>query len=141
MWRIKSIPKDDIVLTRFCYSHTSGHVFRRTVTIFEFSRGIITTNVRTKFHGDLSINVTSRVLKKFFYSHTNVLTKFLEDLLTIFFFILTKLPSFEHEKNIIWTILLTKFHDNRAINVAYRVLTRKNVDDALRTNGDPKSTP
>ncbi|KAH3801790.1 hypothetical protein DPMN_155452 [Dreissena polymorpha] len=49
--------------------------------------------------------------------------------------------NFEHEKDIIGTTFLTKFHDNQAINVTFRVLTRTNVDDALRTNGDPKSTP
>ncbi|KAH3812471.1 hypothetical protein DPMN_140904 [Dreissena polymorpha] len=102
------------LLTRFCYSHTrqtaslpSGHVFQLTVTIFELSRCIITTNVRTKFY----------------YSHTYVVT------------------IFEHDKDITETTFLTKFYDNQAINVTYRVLPRKNVDDAIRTNGDAKSTP
>ncbi|KAH3851893.1 hypothetical protein DPMN_094380 [Dreissena polymorpha] len=90
------------MLTRFCYSHTSGHVFQRTVIIFESSRCIITTNVRTKFN----------------YSHW---------------------PSFEHDKDIIGTTFLIMFHDNQSIDFTYRVLPRKNVDDALRTNGDPKA--
>ncbi|KAH3841730.1 hypothetical protein DPMN_115205 [Dreissena polymorpha] len=88
-----------------------GHVFQRTVIIFELSRGIITTTVPTK------------VFKRFYYSHTYVLT------------------NFEHEKYIIGTTFLTKFHDNQAINVTFRVLTRNYVDDALMTNGYPKSTP
>ncbi|KAH3839002.1 hypothetical protein DPMN_112421 [Dreissena polymorpha] len=83
----------------------------------------ITTNVRTKFHEDWSINVTSKVFKRFYYSHTYFLT------------------NFEHDKDIIETTCLTRFHDNQAINVTYRVLKRKTVDDALRTNCDPKSTP
>ncbi|KAH3773545.1 hypothetical protein DPMN_174907 [Dreissena polymorpha] len=45
------------------------------------------------------------------------------------------LRIFEHDKDIIGTTFLIKFHDNQAINVAFRVLTRKTVDDALRTNG------
>ncbi|KAH3703295.1 hypothetical protein DPMN_078327 [Dreissena polymorpha] len=69
------------------------------------------------------INVTSRVLKWFYYSHTYVLT------------------NFEHDEEMIGTTFLTMFHDNQAINVTFRMLTRKNVDDALRTNGDPKITP
>ncbi|KAH3838948.1 hypothetical protein DPMN_112366 [Dreissena polymorpha] len=95
----------------------------------------ITTNVRTKFHEDWSINVTSRVFKRFYYSHTYFLTKFQEDL-TINVNFISNTTS-----DIIGKTCLTRFHDNQAINVTYRVLTRKTVDDALRTKCDPKSTP
>ncbi|KAH3823613.1 hypothetical protein DPMN_125423 [Dreissena polymorpha] len=43
-----------------CYP--GGHVFQQTVTIFELSQAINTTNLRTKFNEDWAINVTSRVL-------------------------------------------------------------------------------
>ncbi|KAH3694425.1 hypothetical protein DPMN_081865 [Dreissena polymorpha] len=33
----------------------------------------------------------------------------------------------ERAQNIIWTNLLTKFHEDRTVNVASRVLTRKNA--------------
>ncbi|KAH3772488.1 hypothetical protein DPMN_173828 [Dreissena polymorpha] len=79
-------PAINSLLTRFCYSHTSGHVFQRTVIIFEFSRGIITTNVRT---------------------------------------------NFEHDKDIIGTTFLTKFHDNQVISVTFRVFARKNFENKL----------
>ncbi|KAH3715817.1 hypothetical protein DPMN_058530 [Dreissena polymorpha] len=39
-----------------------GHVLQPTVTILELSRAVIRTNLRTKFHEDWTINMTSRVL-------------------------------------------------------------------------------
>ncbi|KAH3831737.1 hypothetical protein DPMN_105006 [Dreissena polymorpha] len=95
-----------------CPAPYSVHVFQRTKTIFKFSRGIITTNIRTKV-------LKCRRAPLATYALTN----------------------FQQDEDIIGTIFLTKFHDNQAINVTFRVLTRKNVDDVLRTNGDPKSTP
>ncbi len=64
------------MLTRFYYSHIrktatppGSHVFQPTGTIYELVQDIIRTNVLTKFHEDWTINVTSRVLTRFYYSH------------------------------------------------------------------------
>ncbi|KAH3888442.1 hypothetical protein DPMN_012477 [Dreissena polymorpha] len=50
---------------------------------------------------------------------------------------------FELVQDIIKMNLLTKFHEDRTINVASRVLTRQNVDAARRMpeKGDHKSSP
>ncbi|KAH3881781.1 hypothetical protein DPMN_005708 [Dreissena polymorpha] len=72
----KNKPSDQASL-RLHYNVTScgkcmppdGHVFQRTLTIFELSRAIIKTNVLTKFHKDWTIHRTSRALTR-----TNVLT-------------------------------------------------------------------
>ncbi|KAH3709457.1 hypothetical protein DPMN_068920 [Dreissena polymorpha] len=111
------------MLTRFCYSHTSGHVFQRTETIFEFSRSIITTNVRTK-----ELKSRYALLVAIFFNEPEPFSKKADTSLR---------HTFEHDKDIIGTTFLTEFHDNQAIHVTFRVLTRKIVDDALRTNGDP----
>ncbi|KAH3693309.1 hypothetical protein DPMN_192713 [Dreissena polymorpha] len=84
-----------------------------------------------------SINVTSRVkyasLAAIFFNEPEPFSKKADTSLRHKFF--------EHDKDITGTTFLTKFHDNQAINVTYRVLPRKNIDDALRTNVDAKSTP
>ncbi|KAH3747498.1 hypothetical protein DPMN_181925 [Dreissena polymorpha] len=50
------------VLTRKMPPLPGGHIFRRTITIFQLSQTNIRTNVLTKFHRDWTINVTFRVL-------------------------------------------------------------------------------
>ncbi|KAH3695578.1 hypothetical protein DPMN_083039, partial [Dreissena polymorpha] len=92
------------VLTRFYYSHIrknapplGSHVFQANIIIFELIQDIIETNLLTTFHEDWTINVASRVLTRFYYSH------------------------------IITTNLLTKFPDDWKINMTSRVLTRKNA--------------
>ncbi|KAH3833811.1 hypothetical protein DPMN_107127 [Dreissena polymorpha] len=50
------------VLTMITSPPPCGHVFQQTGTIFELIQDIIKTNVLTKFHDDLTINVTFRVL-------------------------------------------------------------------------------
>ena len=64
------------VLTRFYYSHIrknaqppGGHVFQPNRIIFELVQDIIGMNLLTKFHEDWTINVASRVLTRFYYSH------------------------------------------------------------------------
>ncbi|KAH3781507.1 hypothetical protein DPMN_159337 [Dreissena polymorpha] len=86
--------------------------------IFELSRGINRTNVLTKFHEDLVINVASRV-----FTRQNLK---LPRPLGGHVFPPTG-PIFKLIQDIIGTNLLTKFHEDRKINVASRVLTRKNV--------------
>ena len=51
------------------------HVLQQTVTIFELSQAIKTTHLRTKFHEDWTINVTHRVLTRFYYSHISHVLK------------------------------------------------------------------
>ncbi|KAH3882370.1 hypothetical protein DPMN_006306 [Dreissena polymorpha] len=126
------------VLTRKNVPPPGSHVFQPTGIIFEIIQDIIGMNL-------LPINVASRVLTRFYYSHikknapplgshTNLLNKFHED-----WTINEKCPApgghvvkatktiFELIQDIIGTNLLTKFNDDRKINVTSRVLTRKNV--------------
>ncbi|KAH3836610.1 hypothetical protein DPMN_109981 [Dreissena polymorpha] len=41
----------------------------KLVAIFEEDQNIIGTNILTKFHEDRKVNVASRVLTRFYYSH------------------------------------------------------------------------
>ncbi|KAH3726197.1 hypothetical protein DPMN_052054 [Dreissena polymorpha] len=138
-----------------------GHVFPPIWTIFELNRHIQKTHVLTKFHEDWTKNVTSRVFTCLHYIHiektappsgghvfsriwtifelvrdineTSVLTKFYDDLEKIVtsrvFTRNTAPPPGGH------------FHEDWTINVASGVFTRQNVDDALQTKGDHKSSP
>ncbi|KAH3711975.1 hypothetical protein DPMN_071651 [Dreissena polymorpha] len=79
------------------------------VTIVELSRATIRTNLRTKFHEDWIINVTSRVnIALSPGSHLFQLTKII----------------FKLSLTIIRTNVLTKFHEDLTIHVTPRVLTR-----------------
>ncbi|KAH3870751.1 hypothetical protein DPMN_033941 [Dreissena polymorpha] len=105
-----------------------GHVFLPIWTIFELVRDINKTSVLTKFHDDWAKIVTSRVFtlpyKEYCpfpwrpYWASNVTS-------TVF-------TSFELSRGINGTNVLTKFPENQTINVASRVFTRQNVDDAGR---------
>ncbi|KAH3876238.1 hypothetical protein DPMN_000075 [Dreissena polymorpha] len=133
------------VLTRKNALPAGSHVLQPTGIIFEHVQDIIGINLLTKFHEDRTVNVASRVLTRFYYrhiqknapplgSHANFLTKFHED-----WKINEQCPApdghvfkatktmFELIQDIIRTNLLTKFHDDRIINVTSRVLTRKNA--------------
>ncbi|KAH3880575.1 hypothetical protein DPMN_004492 [Dreissena polymorpha] len=95
---------------------TGGHVFSPIWTIFEFVREINKTNVLTNFHDDWAKIVTSRVLTRKTApptgGHTNILTN---DLVFD-----PARPYFELDRDFIGTKLLTKFHEDRTINVASR---------------------
>ncbi|KAH3726732.1 hypothetical protein DPMN_052601 [Dreissena polymorpha] len=126
-----------------------SHVFHPTCIIFEFVQDIIGMNRLTKSHSDRTVNVASRVITRFYYSHirknapplgshTNHLNKFHEDW-TINVASREKCPTpgghvfretqtiFELIQDILGTNLLTKFHEDRKINVASIVLTMKNA--------------
>ncbi|KAH3867864.1 hypothetical protein DPMN_031001 [Dreissena polymorpha] len=79
-------------------------------------------NLLIKFHGDRTINVASRVLTRFYYSH---IRKNAPPLGSHVF--QANVTIFELIQDIIETNLLTKFHEDWKINVASRVLTRKNA--------------
>ncbi|KAH3709321.1 hypothetical protein DPMN_068783 [Dreissena polymorpha] len=157
-------------LTRFYYSHImkntpppGSHVFQPNGIIFEVDQDIFGINLLTKFHEDLTVNVASRTCKekcpaswKPCFQANIIIFKLIQDIIDINF--LTKFHEdwtinvasrvltrniektapppgghvfqatktiFELIQDIIGTNLLTKFHDDRKINVTSRVLTRK----------------
>ncbi|KAH3692268.1 hypothetical protein DPMN_191624 [Dreissena polymorpha] len=132
------------VLTRFYYSHIKknapppgGHVFQPTGIIFELVQHIIEINILTKFHEDQTINVASRVLTRFYYSH---IRKNAPPLGSHVF--QANVTIFELIQIIIETNLLTKFHEDWTMN---QMLTSHNeqrtAHDGRRTKGDHKSSP
>ncbi|KAH3775377.1 hypothetical protein DPMN_176779 [Dreissena polymorpha] len=99
-----------------------AHVFQATGTISILVQDIIGTNLLNKFHDDRTINVASRVFTRFYhrYIKTNAPPPWrpcFSPTRTIFKLV----------QDIIGTNLLTKFHEDRTINVVSRVLTRKNA--------------
>ncbi|KAH3712622.1 hypothetical protein DPMN_072374 [Dreissena polymorpha] len=81
-----------------------GNVFQPTGIVFELVQDIIRINLLTKFHEDLTINVASKVLTRFYYSHIRKNAP----------------PLGSH-------VFQAKLHEDRNINVASRVLTMKNA--------------
>ncbi|KAH3698256.1 hypothetical protein DPMN_085775 [Dreissena polymorpha] len=115
-----------------------GHVFQPTGIIFQLVQDIIEINLLTKFHEDQTINVASRVLTRFYYSH---IRKNAPPLGSHVF--QANVTIFELIQDIIETNLLTKFHADWTINVASRELTRQMLlaHDARRTKSHHKSSP
>ncbi|KAH3817480.1 hypothetical protein DPMN_119016 [Dreissena polymorpha] len=106
------------VLTRKNTPPSGNHVFQANVSIFELIQDIIKTNLLTKYHEDWTINVASRELtRQMLNAHDGRRTtdKRRSQKLTM-----STLCS-----DIIGTNLLTKFYEDRKINVASSVLTRK----------------
>ncbi|KAH3734890.1 hypothetical protein DPMN_041341 [Dreissena polymorpha] len=99
-----------------------GHVLKITGIIFELVQDIIGMNLLIKFHEDWTINVASRVLTRFYYSH---IRKNAPPLGSHVF--QAKVTIIELIQDISGTNLLSKFHEDWKINVASRVLTRKNA--------------
>ncbi|KAH3706977.1 hypothetical protein DPMN_066368 [Dreissena polymorpha] len=115
-----TINVNSIELTRKNAPHPGGHAFQRTGTILKLSREIIVltrknapppsnfrTNVMTKFHKDLNINVTYRRLISHVFQRTG--------------------PNLELSPDIIGKNVLTKFHENWTKNLTSRVLKKKNA--------------
>ncbi|KAH3737655.1 hypothetical protein DPMN_044248 [Dreissena polymorpha] len=96
-----------------------------------FRENIIGTNILTKFHDDRKIYATSRVLTRFYYSHKGKNAPPPGNHL----FQSTGI-IFELVQDIIGINLLTKFHEDRTVNVASRVLTRFNYSH-IRKNAQP----
>ncbi|KAH3886213.1 hypothetical protein DPMN_010214 [Dreissena polymorpha] len=92
-----------------------GHVFQPTVIIFELVQDIIGMNLLTEFHEDRTINVASRVLTRFYYSH---IRKNAPPLGSHVF--QSNVIIFELIQDINKTNLLTKFHEDWTINVTSR---------------------
>ncbi|KAH3735195.1 hypothetical protein DPMN_041657 [Dreissena polymorpha] len=146
------------VLTGFYYSHIyshiwenapplGSHVFQANVTISEHIQDINEKNLLSKFHEDPKINMASRVLTRFYYSHikknalppggnvfqpTGIILELVQDTnirknappLGSHVF-QAKVTIFELIQDIIETNLLTKFLEDWTINVAFRELTRQ----------------
>ncbi|KAH3751879.1 hypothetical protein DPMN_186466 [Dreissena polymorpha] len=140
------------VFTRKTAPPTGGHVFQRTRTTFEHNhhitktniltnfqilRYIIGTNLLTKFHEDRTKNVASRVFSRktapptggHNFQHTRTTFKLNQHIIKT-----NIVTNFEHDRDIIWTKLLTKFHEDRKRNVPSRVFTNKclRTDDGQR---------
>ncbi|KAH3852548.1 hypothetical protein DPMN_095059 [Dreissena polymorpha] len=126
-----------------------GNVFQATQTIFELIQDIIGTNLLTKFHDDRKINVTSRIITRFYCSHIRKnapppgghiglkmwpLEKNAPSLGSHVF--QAKVIIFELIQDIIETNLRRKFHEDWKINVASRVLTRF-IYSHIRKNAPP----
>ncbi|KAH3891284.1 hypothetical protein DPMN_015377 [Dreissena polymorpha] len=97
-----------------------SHVFQQTGSIFVHILGIIKTNILTKFHEDLTINVTFKSVNKFYYSH---IWK-------------NATPPVGHVFQPTGIILKLDW----TINVASRVLTRQMLTDKRRSHKLTMST-
>ncbi|KAH3886900.1 hypothetical protein DPMN_010913 [Dreissena polymorpha] len=118
------------VFTCFHYIHieknappTGGHVFSPISTIFEIVREINKTNVLTNFH-DWAKIVTSRKTAPptggHVFQRTGTTFELNQPIIKT-----NILTNFELDRDFIGTKLLTKFHEDRKINVASRVFTNK----------------
>ncbi|KAH3778412.1 hypothetical protein DPMN_179870 [Dreissena polymorpha] len=129
---------------------TGGHVFQRIGTTFELNQDIIKTNVLTNFELGRDF-IGTKLLTKFHEDGTRnqMLTDERTDIRrtktghksspeqsvyrrknappTCGHVFQATGTNFKLVQNIIGTNLLTKFHDDRTINMASRVLTRKNA--------------
>ncbi|KAH3775328.1 hypothetical protein DPMN_176729 [Dreissena polymorpha] len=98
-----------------------SHIFQASVIIFELIQDIIKTNLLTIFHEDWTINVASRnvasrVLTRFNHSHIR------KNAPPHFGHVFQQTGIiFELFQDIIGMNLLTKFHEDWTINVAFRV--------------------
>ncbi|KAH3718074.1 hypothetical protein DPMN_060872 [Dreissena polymorpha] len=106
-------------------SPTTGcHVFFS----FELDRGIIGTNLLTKFHEDRTRNVASRVFTRktalttggHVFQRTGTTFELNQHIIKT-----NILTNFELDRGIIGTNLLSKFHEDWTRNMASRVFTRK----------------
>ncbi|KAH3813204.1 hypothetical protein DPMN_141656 [Dreissena polymorpha] len=140
------------VFTCFYYKHieknaplTGGHVFSPIWTIFELTfmmigKKIVTSRVKTApssgGHVFQRTGTTFELIQHI--NKTNILTK---DLVFD-----PARPNFELDRDLIGTKLLTKFHEDRTINVASRVLKNKcgrtdGWTDKRQTKTGHKSSP
>ncbi|KAH3832190.1 hypothetical protein DPMN_105468 [Dreissena polymorpha] len=112
------------VFTRNTASPPGGHVFQRTRTIFEHNQHTIKTNILTNF--ELSRGIIG----------TNVLTKFNEDRtrnVPLEFSQGNMLMTDARRTKGLKTNFQTKFHEDWTINVTPRVFTRFNYSHIRKT--------
>ncbi|KAH3880222.1 hypothetical protein DPMN_004132 [Dreissena polymorpha] len=93
-------------------------------TSFELDRGIIGTNLQTKFHEDQTRNVISRVFTRKTGGHvfqwTGTIFKLNQHIIKT-----NILTNLELYRGIIGTNLLTKFHEDQTRNVTSGVFTNQ----------------
>ncbi|KAH3707544.1 hypothetical protein DPMN_066953 [Dreissena polymorpha] len=122
------------VFTCFHYIHIEKNArplaamfFSLLWTIFQLVQEINKTNVLTNFHDDWAKIVTSRVFTRktapptgdHVFQRTGTTFELSQHIKT------NILTNFELDRDFIGTKLLTKFHEDRTINVASRVFTNK----------------
>ncbi|KAH3850337.1 hypothetical protein DPMN_092746 [Dreissena polymorpha] len=128
------------VLTCFHYIHIekmprplAAMIFLPIWTIFELVREINKTNVLTNFHDDWAKFVTSRVFTKktapptggHVFQRTGTTFELYQHIIKT-----NILTNFKLDRDFVGTKLLTKFHEDRTINVASRVFMNKcSTDD------------
>ncbi|KAH3848544.1 hypothetical protein DPMN_090911 [Dreissena polymorpha] len=128
---------------------TGGHVFSPIWTIFELFQEINKTNVLTNFHDDWAKIVTSRVFTRktaaptggHIFQRTGTTFELNQHIIKT-----NILTNFELDRDFIGTKLLTKFHEDRTINVVSIVKTNKcgrtdGWTDRRRTKTCHKSSP
>ncbi|KAH3747454.1 hypothetical protein DPMN_181881 [Dreissena polymorpha] len=112
-----------------------GHVIQANVIIFELIQDIIKTNLLTIFHQDWTINVASRVLTRknapppcgHVFQPTGIIFELVQDIIGMNLLTKKNIPPLGSHVFQAKTNLLSKFHEDRKINVASRVLTTKNA--------------
>ncbi|KAH3729984.1 hypothetical protein DPMN_055962 [Dreissena polymorpha] len=123
-----------------------NHVFQANIINFELIHDVNKANLLTIFHEDWTINVASRVLKRknapggHVFQPKGIISEHFHEDWTInvasrvkyapslgSHVFQAKVTIFKLIQDVIGTNRLTKFHEDRKINVASKVLTRKNV--------------
>ncbi|KAH3771633.1 hypothetical protein DPMN_172959, partial [Dreissena polymorpha] len=126
------------VSTRKNAQPPGGHVFKETKIIFKLIQDIIGTNLLSKFREDRKINVASRVLTRknapppggHVFQSKGIIFELVQEIFGMNLLTKKKAPplgSYELIQDIVGTNHLSKFHEDWIINVASRVLTRKNA--------------
>ncbi|KAH3882359.1 hypothetical protein DPMN_006294 [Dreissena polymorpha] len=118
------------------------YVFSQIWTIFELVRDFKEPSVLTKFHDDWAKIVTSRVFTRntasppggHVFQQTRTIFELNQHIIKT-----NILTNFKVSRGIMRKNVLTTFHENQTINVASRVFTRQNVDDARRTTDKRRS--
>ncbi|KAH3894282.1 hypothetical protein DPMN_018439 [Dreissena polymorpha] len=113
------------LFTRKIAPPTGGHT--NILTNFNLNRGIIGTNLLTKFHEEQTRNVASRVFTStvpptggHVFQQTRTTFKLNQPIIKT-----NILTNFELDQEFIGTKLLTKFHEDQTRNVASRMFTNK----------------
>ncbi|KAH3713620.1 hypothetical protein DPMN_073415 [Dreissena polymorpha] len=101
----------------------------------KLARDIIQTNVPTKFH-KLKITHLERTIPP----HGGHVFQLTGTIFELNWAINMTFRVLKLDKDIIIINLWTKFHEDQTKNVASRLLTRQNVDDARRTTDDGRRT-
>ncbi|KAH3709514.1 hypothetical protein DPMN_068977 [Dreissena polymorpha] len=111
----------------------AGHVFQPTGTIFKHVQDIIGTNLLKKIHDDRTLNMASRV------NHDQPPGGHFNEDRTIQLINSPPPAIFKLVQDIFYKNLLTRFHDDRTINVASRVFTISVKSNFKRKTIEPEA--